>query len=170
MLARPKAIMFDVDLASTLRLKEALPGWRFETMNGATADSIARGWKPGSVDLLVLGILDDGAAALKLCRSLAFCTVLSEVDGQEPQHLARADGDCRRGMPRLDAPILFLVSSDQQSLSQFALECGAHRCLVRPLRIKNMTDMLARIHPGHEKTVRQMPRNSDSPSFNDRAF
>src|SRR5437867_5469463 len=52
---RSKAIAFDVDPDSLTSLRQAIPGWEIEAMNGASTGSLIRDWNPGAADLLVLG-------------------------------------------------------------------------------------------------------------------
>ena len=113
--------------------------------DGATADTLAHDWKPGAVDLLVVGSLDDGSVALKLCRTLAFQSSRLDDTRRKPCLMGSLENRCQGSPAWPDTPILFLISPEQRELGDFALECGAHRCLVRPLCIKNVTDMLARI-------------------------
>jgi hypothetical protein len=49
-----KAIAFDLDAASLLSLREALPGWEVVVVRGATAASLAQEWDPGAAGLLVV--------------------------------------------------------------------------------------------------------------------
>ena len=49
-----KAIAFDVDQASLISLRKALPDSVIEVVNGATAASLTRDWNPGTVDLVVV--------------------------------------------------------------------------------------------------------------------
>jgi hypothetical protein len=49
-----KVIAFDVDQASLISLRKALPDYVIEVVNGATAASLTRDWNPGTVDLVVV--------------------------------------------------------------------------------------------------------------------
>ena len=48
-----KVIAFDVDEASLISLRKALPDSVIDVVNGATAGSLTRDWNPGTVDLTV---------------------------------------------------------------------------------------------------------------------
>lgn len=148
--ARPKAVTFDVDAASSVSLREALPGWQIEIVNGATAASLARAWNPGAADLLVVGVRGKGADTLGLCRFLAFCASYSEDSRQEQVEPLGQDGSRRRHARRMDAPLLVLVFPGQESLIGAALEAGAHSCLVRPVHPKEVTSMLAHARAGNQ--------------------
>lgn len=104
--ARPKAVALNVDAASLVGLREALPGWQIEIVNGATAASLARAWNPGAADLLVVGVRGEGADTLGLCRFLAFCTSYSEDTRQERLEPSGPDGSRRSPRHRRDAPLL----------------------------------------------------------------
>src|SRR5436309_9731012 len=77
-----KAIVFDVDPASLISLREALPDCMIEAVNGATAASLTREWNPGTVDLFVVKAGTDVAQTLELCRFLVTCGVLAR-DSQQ---------------------------------------------------------------------------------------
>src|SRR4051794_27459939 len=77
-----KVIAFDVDQASLIGLRKALPDSEIEVIRGATVASLTRGWDPGTVDLLVLQAGEDLAEAIRLCRFLVSCGVLAR-DSQE---------------------------------------------------------------------------------------
>jgi CheY-like chemotaxis protein len=147
---RPKAVAFDVDTTSLVSLREALPGWQIEIVNGATAASVARTWNPGAADLLVVGVRGTGTDTLGLCRFLAFCTSYSEDARQEQGFPLGPDGSRRRPARRTDAPLLVLVSAGQETLVEVALEAGAHSCLVRPIHSKEVTSMLAHARAGNQ--------------------
>src|SRR5690242_18669504 len=53
-----KGVAFDVDAASLLALRQALPEWEIETVAGATPHSIDRDWNPTAMNLLVAGARD----------------------------------------------------------------------------------------------------------------
>src|SRR5437660_12774128 len=75
--SQSKVIAFDVDQASLLGLRQALPDTVIEVVNGATAASLTRDWNPGTVDLLVVNARKEGAQTLELCRFLVSCGVLA---------------------------------------------------------------------------------------------
>src|SRR5579871_2877601 len=83
-----KVIAFDVDQASLISLRQALPDCVIEIVNGATAASLTRDWDPGTVDLLVVKAREEGAETLELCRFLVSWGVLAKdapvaTDSQE---------------------------------------------------------------------------------------
>ena len=69
MQAHSKAIAFDVDPASLLSLRAALPDWEIEAVQGASAASLTQDWNLGAASLLVLGARDDVTETLDLCRT-----------------------------------------------------------------------------------------------------
>ena len=77
-----RAIAFDVDQASLISLRKALPDSVIEEVNGATAASLTRDWDPGTVDLLVVGAREKLNETLDLCRFLVSSGVLAR-DSQE---------------------------------------------------------------------------------------
>ena len=48
------AVAFDLDAASLISLREALPEWEIELLKGATASSLTYDWNPAEADLLVV--------------------------------------------------------------------------------------------------------------------
>jgi DNA-binding response OmpR family regulator len=122
---RPRVIAFDVDAESLTRLREAFPGWEIEATRGATADSLARDWNLGAVDLLVVGAGDRVAQTLGLCRGL-------------------------RSQPgRARTPLLVLVPPAHDALVRAALDAGADSCLVLPVHPKHLVSMVARVRAGN---------------------
>jgi CheY-like chemotaxis protein len=136
-----RAIAFDVDAASLASLREALPGWEIDTINGANPASLVHNWNPGAVDLLVVSASGDAKQILELCRFLSFCTWYSTESREE---VAAALGP-RENLPALrpDAPVLVLVPSGREPLAGAALEAGARSCLVLPIHPKKVASMLA---------------------------
>jgi DNA-binding NarL/FixJ family response regulator len=144
-----RAVVFDLDAASLVSLREALPEWEIEVVNGATAASLTDHWNPGAADLLVVKARAEVIETLGLCRFLVFCGVFS-TDARE--EAAEGLGLHRNGQNqtrRADAPLLVLVSSGQESLVRAALEAGADACLVLPLHAKEVASMLARVRQGN---------------------
>jgi DNA-binding response OmpR family regulator len=125
---RSKAIAFDVDPDSWTSLRQAFPGWEIEAMNGATTGSLIRDWNPGAADLLVLGVRDQVAETLGLCREL------------------------RSQAGRAHTSLLVLVPAALEAVVRAVLEAGAHSCLVLPVHAKELVSMMARAqgsnHPG----------------------
>jgi DNA-binding response OmpR family regulator len=122
---RSKAVAFDLDPASLASLREALPEWEVEVVNGARAASLDRDWNPAAADLLVLGIRDQSAEALGICRGL------------------------RSQAGRAQTPLLVLVPPAQESLVKAVLEAGANSCLVLPVHAKDLISTLARALAGN---------------------
>jgi len=148
--ARPRAVAFDVDAISLASLREALPEWDIEIVNGATASSITRLWNPAEVDLLIVGVRGKGTDTLDLCRFLAFCTSHSDNSRQEPvESLGRGDSEPGAAV-RTDAPLFVLVSPGEETFIEAALEAGAHGCFVRPIHFKEVISMLARTRAGNQ--------------------
>ena len=143
--SRLRAIAFDLDAASLISLQEALPEWKIEVVNGATAASLTRDWNPGAADLLVVKALEDVAETLKLCRFLVFCGVFSTEARQEA-----AQNRVRQNQAlRPDAPLLVLVPSEhEEPLMRAALEAGAAGCLVMPFHAGEVANMLACVRQG----------------------
>src|SRR5438309_4575955 len=80
---RLRAVAFDLEPASLTSLREALPEWKIELVNGATAGSLTHDWNPGAADLLVVNAGEDAAETLALCRFLVFCNAFSTDSRQD---------------------------------------------------------------------------------------
>src|SRR5207247_1549689 len=105
----PKTIAFDVDGGSLLSLRQALPGWEIEAVQGTSADSLTQNWNLGTADLLVVGARADATETLGLCRAL-------------------------RGQPgKAATPLLVLMPSAQPALVRDVLKAGANSCLILPI-------------------------------------
>jgi hypothetical protein len=140
--ASGRAVAFDLDAASLLSLREALPGWEIEVVNGATAASLPRDWNPGEVNLLVVGVRANVTETLGLCRFLAFCTSYARDSRQE---VAETLGPHRNGQNQerwAGAPLLVLVPAGQEAIVGAALEAGAHSGLMLPIHAKEVASML----------------------------
>jgi hypothetical protein len=166
-----KAIAFDVDPASLRSLREALPEWEVEAVQDATAASLARKWRPGAADLLVVGFRGNGRETLGLCRLLTFCTPFSAESRQElaetwglnrslqngaqrngaPRNGTPPDGTPRNGMPRADAALLVLVPPGEETFVGAALEAGAHSCLMLPIHAQDVASTLVHAHADTQK-------------------
>ena len=123
---QPRAVAFDVDPASLLSLREALPGWEIEAVEGASAASLTQDWNLGATDLLIVGARADEAETLGLCRGL------------------------RRQAGWAVTPLLVLVPPSQPALVRDVLEAGAHNCLVLPIDAKEVASMLMRAQAGNQ--------------------
>jgi len=148
-----RAVAFDVDAASLANLREALPGWEIDTINGATPASLVHNWNPGAVDLVVVSASDDAKQILSLCRFLSFCTWYSRDSREE---VAAALGP-RENLPGLlpDVPVLVLVPAGRGPLVGAALEADVRSCLVLPIHPKEVASMLA-----HARAVNQPGRHT----------
>lgn len=119
------AVAFDVDATSLASLRAALPEWNIILVKGATPASLSGNWDPSSADLLVVGMQDNAADTLGLCRLLSFCTSYSpEARSEGSESLA-----CEQSPPRTqvvrNAPLVVLVPRGQEALVGAALEAGA---------------------------------------------
>src|SRR5207247_9921685 len=81
---RSKAITFDLDPASLTSLQEAMPEWKIEPVNGATAGSLTHNWNHGAAALLVVEAGEYVAETLSPCRFLVFCNVVA-TDSRDDQ-------------------------------------------------------------------------------------
>lgn len=145
-----KAIAFDVDTASLKSLREALPGWTIEQVNGATAASISYDWNPGAASLLVVSAQKVAAETLGLCRFLASCSRYSKDFRQEPLGTPVGHKNGKKPETRNDAPLLVLVRQGQETLVEAALEAGAHSCLMLPIHAKDVANMLIHARVGNQ--------------------
>jgi len=130
MLRRLKVVAFDLDAASMIALRHAVPEWAIEVVNGATAASLSNDWNPGAADLLVVQAGADAAETLGLCRFLAFCTAYS---GDSRKRLAESGGAPSNGKdqePRADASLLVLAPRGHES----GVQGGLHEGLVTSRR------------------------------------
>ena len=123
---QPRAVAFDVDSASLLRLREAFPEWEIEAVEGATAASLTQDWNLGAADLLIVGARDDEGKTLGLCRGL------------------------RKQAGRAVTPLLVLVRPAQLALVREVLKAGANNCLVLPIDAKEVASMLVRAQAGNQ--------------------
>jgi hypothetical protein len=151
-----KVIAFDVDRASLISLRKALPNSVIEEVNGATAASLTREWDPGTVDLLVVRASKETAQTLQLCRFLVSCGVLARD--------ARAVTDSEKIVPknlglhrrrrhvgrRPHSPLLVLLPPSRKSMLKEALKAGAHSCLVLPIDAKDVASMLVHAQTGNQ--------------------
>jgi DNA-binding response OmpR family regulator len=122
---QPKAIAFDLDSVSLVRLRQAFPAWEIEVINGATLASLSQDWDPQRADLLVVRVQDETAETLGLCRGL------------------------RSQTGRAHVPLLVLVPPAQETLVKAALDAGAHSCLVLPIHPKDLATTWARMREGN---------------------
>ena len=126
------------------------PDWEIERVNGATAAFLADDWHPGAADLFVVGVRDDTAATLRLCRFLAFCPAFSTDSRPEEAEALGPRADPRTPAPQAAAPVLVLALPGQESLVAAALEAGVHSCLVLPIHAKEVASMLAHARAGNQ--------------------
>jgi len=151
-----KAIAFDVDRASLLSLRKALPDSTIEVVNGATAASLTRDWNPGTVDLVVVKARKEVAQTLELCRFLVSCGVLGKsapvvTDSQEETPKTLGLHRRRRNVGRrAHSPLLVLVSPSRKSIVKDVLKAGAHSCLMLPIDAKDVASMLVHAQAGNQ--------------------
>ncbi len=147
---RSHAIAFDVDAISSASLRQALPGWQIDTVHEATVASLPCDWDPGPVDLLIVGVREDGAETLDLCRFLERST--SAVREWEPVPMETT------GLPknlldiarRTRVPLLLLLPSWRAILVDAGLKAGAHSCLMLPIDAKEVASMFVHAHAGNQ--------------------
>jgi DNA-binding NarL/FixJ family response regulator len=140
--SQSRAVAFDLDAASLTSLRQAVPGWEVEAVNGATRASVSRGGNPGPADLFVVQASGEAAETLALCRFLNCC---GGVPADDPLWLHRSQQNPAR---RADAPVLVLVPPGQDALVAAALEAGAVSCLALPVRARDVARMVARARQG----------------------
>jgi len=126
MTERGRAIVFDVDEASLVSLRQAFSEWQVEVSDRATIDLLIGGHSLGVVDLLVLGVGANVAESLGLCRVL------------------------RKQPGSAHTPILMLVAPGEDSLVRAALEAGATSCLVLPVHVKELANMVTRAREANQ--------------------
>jgi hypothetical protein len=162
---RLRAVAFDVDAASLTSLRDALPGWQVEVVNGATASSLTHGWNPGMADLLVVQARGELAETLGLCRLLVSCSGYSTDSRGAAAEPPRPHGGWQGQVRPAGAPLLVLVVSQQDPLVSAALEAGADHCLVLPIHAKDVASMLAHARqdsqPGRHTTNLDRDRSED---------
>jgi hypothetical protein len=138
-----RAFAFDVDAASLSSLREALPAWELEAVNGATAASLPRDWGPGVAGLLVVGLRANVAESMGLCRFLAHRNSYACDPWQETVEPGEPPGGGGGG-GRAGALLVVLTPSGQEWLTEEALGAGTHRCLSLPLQAGQVTHLLSR--------------------------
>lgn len=148
--ASGRAVAFDLDVASLISLREAIPGWEVEVVNGATAASLSRDWNPGVVNLLVVKALMETAETLGLCRFLASCSRYSRYSRQEAAGTLGPHRNGQNPEVRMDAPLLVLFLPGQETVVRAALEAGAHSCLLLPINAKDVASMLLHAQTGNQ--------------------
>jgi hypothetical protein len=151
-----KAIAFDVDRASLISLRQALPDFLIEAVNGATVASLTRDWNPGTVELLVVNARKEVAETLELCRFLVSCGVLARhalaaTDSQEETPTTLGLHRRRRNPGRRPhAPLLVLVPPSLKGIVRNVLRAGAHSCLMLPINAKDVASMLVHAQAGNQ--------------------
>jgi hypothetical protein len=149
------ALAFDVDQASLLTLRKALPGCAIEAINGATVASLGRDWNPGTVDLFVVNAGTEVAETLALCRFLVTSGVLArnpqeatDTEDELPKTLGLHRSRQHRGR-RPHSPLLVLVPPGRTGIVTAVLELGAHSCLTLPINAKDVASMLVHAQAGN---------------------
>ncbi len=156
MLKPSRAIAFDLDEASLLTLRQALPDSVVDVVSGATAASLTTDWNPGTVELLVLQARTEAAETLELCRFLVSCGVLGRdapVVTDSEEELPKTLGLHRRRRHvgrRAHAPLLVLVPPSEQGIVTEMLKAGAHSCLMLPVNAKEVASMLIHAQVGNQ--------------------
>ena len=151
-----KAIAVDVDQASLISLRKALPDAAIEEVNGATVASLTRDWNPGTVDLVVVKALKEVAQTLDLCRFLVSCGLLGRdapvvTDSQEAMPKTLGLHRRRRNVARRPhSPLLVLVPPSRKSIVTDVLKAGAHSCLMLPINAKDVASMLVHAQAGNQ--------------------
>lgn len=143
-----KAIAFDVDTSRLETLREALPVWQISEIYGATVNSLPSDWTPEESDLFVMGVRENVAETLGLCRFLAFWAASSQESRQQEDFVMA--GSLQDHSPRADAPILVLVAAGQEKLIESLLKAGAHSCLMLPMRAQEVAAMVRRARAGNQ--------------------
>ena len=151
-----KIVAFDVDQASLISLRSALPDTLIEVVNGATAASLTRDWNPGTVDLVVVKAREQVAETLELCRFLVSCGVLAKdapavTDSQE--EMPKTLGLHRRRQNvgrRPHSPLLVLVPPNRKNIVKDVLKAGAHSCLMLPINASDVAGMLLHAQAGNQ--------------------
>lgn len=141
-----RAVAFDLDAASLASVKEALPGWEIELINGATAGSLLRDWDPGTVDLLVVKARENLAETLLLCRFLVSCGVLATGLPKEVADILELPRGGQNQAGIAYAPLLVLVRPGRESAVRNVLKAGAHSCLLLPIFAKEVASMVTHSH------------------------
>jgi DNA-binding NarL/FixJ family response regulator len=144
-----KAVAFDLDAASLQSLREALPQWEIEVVNGATAASLRPEGYPGTAGLLVVKARPESAETLGLCRFLVFPGNFATESRDQVAETLGVHGRQNHSR-RTTAPLIVLVSSGHDDFVKAALKAGADSCLVLPVHAKDLASMLGRAHEGNQ--------------------
>jgi DNA-binding response OmpR family regulator len=123
---RLRAVAFDLDAASLVSLRDALPEWEIDLASKSTTTPLTLDWSPEAANLVVIAVGDGVAETLGLCRGL------------------------RSPAGRAHTPLLVLVPPAQDALVKAMLEAGADSCLVLPIHAKQVARMLARVRQGNQ--------------------
>ena len=163
-----KVIAFDVDEASLIRLRQALPGCVIDEINGATAASLTRDWDPGTVDLVVVEPRKEAAETLELCRFLVSCGILAmdapmvtDSEEETPKNLGLHRRRPNVGR-RPHSPLLVLVPPSRKSIVSDLLKAGAHSCLMLPIDAKDVASMLVHARAGNQPGRHTLDLRTDS--------
>ena len=149
-------VAFDLDHASLASLREVLPGWQVDIVNGATASTLAAEWDPGVADLMVVQYHENGEDTLGVCRFLAFCASYSKEFHQANDFRQAEEGalvtqrSSRNQEERADASLLVLVPRGRETFIERALDAGAHSCLLLPMRVEDVATMVAHVLAGNQ--------------------
>jgi DNA-binding NarL/FixJ family response regulator len=143
-----KVIAFDLGAAGLASLRDALPGWQIETIDGTTPDA-ARLLDLRS-SLLVVGVRSRAEETWRLCRALAFpasdlgdCSKERSSESGAPAVIEDPPGPAR-------VAILVLLGTGQEALVTAALDAGAQSCLVLPCQREDIDRILAHARVGNQ--------------------
>jgi hypothetical protein len=154
--SQSKVIAFDVDEASLISLRQALPDCLIDEIQGANVASLTRDWNPGTVDLIVVKARKEVAETLELCRFLVSCGVLGRdapvvTDSQEEMPKTLGLHRRRRHVARRPhSPLLVLFRPSRKRILRDMLKAGAHSCLMLPINPKDVASMLVHAQEGNQ--------------------
>lgn len=157
---RLTAVAFDLDVASLIGLRHALPAWAIKVLNGATAASLSADWNPRAADLLVVKAGANVSETLGLCRFLALCPAYSRDCRQASRTWAQRNSE-RNPTRGVDAPLIVLALPGQEVLMQAALEAGAFRCLTLPIDAGGMAKASAQARANMRARFPKEARNGE---------
>lgn len=123
---RRRATALGIDGESLSMLQRDLPQWDIEALSATEGWSCIRSETTQHTDLLILG------ADIQKVESSALCRAIRSRAGH------------------VDTPLVVLVSSgDEDELVNAVLDAGANGCLVLPVHIKNLVNLLHRAREGN---------------------
>jgi DNA-binding response OmpR family regulator len=136
-----RAVAFDVDPDSLERLGRAFPGWTIDVFPSIPCQFRTSGPTAEAADLLVVGAQPSEMPSTGLCQVL------------------------RARLSWADTPLLVLVPSDTPGQVEAFLNAGANSCLVLPIQVQELVDVLGRARagnrPGHHTGNRDKAHQDD---------